>query len=58
MAKVVEKAKAAVKKVTAKKVAAKEEKVTHVTCDGCNGTGLIDRDNLCVICDGSGQKAA
>lgn len=50
MGKVVEKAKAAVKKVATKKV---EVKVTK--CEECRGTGLLDAHNLCTICDGSGQ---
>lgn len=24
-------------------------------CIACNGTGLLDRDNLCTLCDGTGE---
>lgn len=52
------KAVTAIKKIV-KKVAGKKEvvKVTKkkVTCEACNGTGLLDAQNLCVMCDGSGQ---
>lgn len=45
-------------KKPAKKVAVKEVKEVAevVTCEACNGTGLLDKDNLCALCDGSGKK--
>lgn len=33
----------------------KEVKKKEVTCESCNGKGLLDADNLCVVCDGSGK---
>jgi len=49
MTKVVE----AVKKAVTKKPKVVEETVT--TCEKCNGTGLLDVNNICVVCDGSGM---
>ena len=31
------------------------EDVVSDTCTACNGTGLLDADNLCTICDGNGK---
>lgn len=51
----------AVKKTVVKKKAVKEVEVEIVEvpvltkCEACNGTGLLDPNNLCAICDGSGQ---
>jgi DnaJ-class molecular chaperone len=52
MAKVVE----AVKKAVTKKPKVVEKVVekTVTTCESCNGTGLLDVNNICVVCDGSG----
>jgi DnaJ-class molecular chaperone len=49
---------AAVKKVVKKKAVKVEVKevVLPTKCEGCKGSGLLDRDNLCVLCDGSGTK--
>ena len=49
MTKVVE----AVKKAVTKKPKVVEEE-TVTSCESCNGTGLLDVNNICVVCDGSG----
>jgi len=52
MGKVVE----AVKKAVTKKPKVVDVEVPVPTkCTECNGRGLLDADNLCVVCDGSGQ---
>jgi len=49
----------AVKKAVTKKPKVVEEEIVEVSvptkCTECNGRGLLDADNLCVVCDGSGQ---
>lgn len=52
MGKVVEAVKKAVTKKPVKKVV---EKLESKPCIECKGTGLLDRENLCVVCDGSGS---
>lgn len=43
------------KLVEAVKASVKKPAKKEVVCTGCNGRGLLDADNLCVVCDGSGK---
>jgi DnaJ-class molecular chaperone len=49
-------AKKIVKKVAPKKRVVKEKVIVKVTCESCNGRGLLNSHTLCGACEGSGQK--